>query len=252
MTEMNCPEILRTQAWLDGELDETAAGEAKRHADACPTCREFVADTAAASDAMRRSARHWTAPAQLRTRIAATLAKESRRSHFDFRSESFWFGAAGGAGLSALAATVALILYAGVSSPNLVDSVADAHTAALMSHHTIEVVSSNHHTVKPWFAGRVDVSPPVADFAAQGFVLAGGRIDHVRGAPAAVVVYRHGAHEIDLFAWADAGKPLPSEAVRHGYRTMFWKDGDLDLAAVSDMERAELAKFVQLVHSEKP
>lgn len=252
MTEMDCPELLRTQAWLDGELDETAAQEAERHAEACTICREFVADTAAASEAMRRGARRWIAPAQLRTRIAAALATEPRRSRFDFRSESFWFGAAGGMGLSALAATVALFLYAAVSSSDLVESVADAHTAALMTHHTIEVVSNNHHTVKPWFAGRVDVSPPVADFAAQGFPLAGGRIDHVAGVPAAIVVYRHGAHEIDLFAWADTGKPLPSEAMRHGYRTIFWKDGDLDLAAVSDMERGELAKFVQLVRSEKP
>ena len=252
MTEMSCPELLRTQAWLDGELDETASREAERHADACTVCSAFVADAAAVSDAIRQGARRWSAPALLRTRVTAALAKEGHRARVDPRSANFWFGAAGGAGLSALAAAAILFLLLPVSSTTLVESVADAHTTALMSHHTIDVVSSNHHTVKPWFAGRIDVSPPVADFAARGFALTGGRIDHVAGAPAAVVVYRHGAHEIDLFAWADRGTALPHEAVRHGYRTMFWKQGDLDLAAVSDMERGELATFIKLVQSEKP
>ena len=75
----------------------------------------------------------------------------------------------------------------------------------------------------------------------------GGRVDRIAGMQAAVVVYRHAGHEIDLFAWADRGSALPPEAVRHGYRSMFWKSGDLDFAAISDVERGELEKFVQLV-----
>jgi anti-sigma factor RsiW len=113
------------------------------------------------------------------------------------------------------------------------------------------VVSSNHHTVKPWFAGRIEVSPPVADFAKDGFVLAGGRVDRVAGSRAAVVVYRHGKHEIDLFVWPDRGARLPGESLRHGYRSFFWKNGDLDFAAVSDTERAELVKFTNLVRAEE-
>jgi anti-sigma factor RsiW len=252
MTDTSCPEILRTQAWLDGELDETAASEAQRHVESCTDCRAFVADTAAVSDAIRRDASRWTAPPNLRTRVTAAVAGESRRTRIDLRSGNFWFGAAGGAGLSALAAALILFLLLPASSTSLVESVTDAHTNALMGHHTIEIVSSSHHTVKPWFAGRIAVSPPVADFAAQGFALAGGRVDHVAGEPAAVVVYRHGAHEIDLFAWADNGRTLPREEVRHGYRTVFWKNGDLDLAAISDMEGAELEKFVKLARSETP
>ena len=251
MTDMRCPEILRTQAWLDGELDETAAAEAERHAGSCPACRAFVADTAAVSDAIRTRAARWIAPPHLRRRVAMAIANDSSRARIDLRSESFWFGAAGGVGLSALAAAMILVLLLPVASSSLPDSVTDAHTNALMNHRTIEVVSSNHHTVKPWFAGRVDVSPPVADFAAQGFALAGGRIDRVVGEPAAVVAYRHGAHEIDLFVWADKGTELPHETVRHGYRMVFWKHADLDLAAISDMEPGELEKFVQLVRSEK-
>ena len=119
-----------------------------------------------------------------------------------------------------------------------------------MSGHTIEVVSSNHHTVKPWFAGRVPLSPPVADFAKEGFTLAGGRADDVAGARTAVVVYRHGNHEIDLFVWTDKGSRLPADATTHGYHTVFWKKSDLDFAAVSDMDESELHKFTSLVKSE--
>ncbi len=119
-----------------------------------------------------------------------------------------------------------------------------------MQGRTIEVVSSDHHTVKPWFAGRAPLSPPVADFAAEGFPLAGGRLDRIGAARAAVVVYRHGRHEIDLYAWPDRGQELPDEAIRRGYRLIFWKRGDLDFAAVSDAAEPELRQFVALVRSE--
>ena len=75
----------------------------------------------------------------------------------------------------------------------------------------------------------------------------GGRVDRVAARSAAVLSYRHGAHEIDLFVWADDESFLPAEVVRHGYRAMLWRKGDLDFAAVSDVERGELARFVQLV-----
>jgi anti-sigma factor RsiW len=132
----------------------------------------------------------------------------------------------------------------------LAESVADAHTQALLSGQVIQVASSEHHTVTPWFAGRVPVSPPVADFATQGFPLLGGRVDAVAGARAAVVVYGHGRHKIDLFVCADRGSRLPSQTTTHGYHSIFWKRGDLDFAAVSDTDSAELNKFVRLVRSE--
>jgi anti-sigma factor RsiW len=125
-----------------------------------------------------------------------------------------------------------------------------AHTRALMQDREIQVVSTDHHTVKPWFAGRIPLSPPVADFAAQGFTLTGGRLDRVAGSPAAVVVYRHGKHEIDLFVWSDRGSALPSAGLSHGYHSIFWKSQDLDFAAVSDTAVPELASFAKLVQAE--
>ena len=91
----------------------------------------------------------------------------------------------------------------------LVNDLAEAHLRSLMADHLIDVASSDHHTVKPWFAGHADVSPPAEDFKAEGFTLVGGRADYVHGSRAAVVVYRHGAHVINLFAWADRSARLP-------------------------------------------
>jgi anti-sigma factor RsiW len=250
---MSCPELLRTQAYLDGELEGASASEAERHIEGCAECQAFSADAASLSDAMWRQIPRYRAPEGLRRRIAAALDRETDKPRilaFGAPRRSFWAGAAGGAGVSALAAAFAFLLILPPSSGTLEQAVADAHTRALVNGHTIEVVSSNHHTVKPWFAGRVPLSPPVADFAKDGFTLTGGRVDNVAGSRAAVVVYRHGNHEIDLFVWADNGSRLPADATTHGYHTVFWKKSDLDFAAVSDMDSGELHKFVDLVRSE--
>jgi anti-sigma factor RsiW len=247
---MTCGEALRTQAYLDGALDGTAIAEAERHIEGCAECRQLSADVAELSDAMRKGATQYRAPQALRARIGAALDAEGSRSIVPFRRRSFWFGAASGAGISAIAASVAMMLLLPPSAATLAQAIADDHTRALASGRMIEIASSSHHVVKPWFAGRVEVSPPTADFAAQGFALAGGRVDEIAGSRAAVVVYRHGRHLIDLFVWPDRGSVLPGNATRHGYHVMFWKNGDLDFAAVSDTERRELEKFVGLVRSQ--
>ncbi|MBV9990965.1 MAG: anti-sigma factor [Alphaproteobacteria bacterium] len=246
---MSCPEHLRTQAYLDGELDGIAASEAERHIESCADCRRASADAAELSDAIRRQTARYRAPDALRARTAALLDGETAPRAASFRPRGFWAGALSGAGTMAAAAGIALALLLPPSPETLAQSIADDHTDALMGARLIQVASSSHHVVKPWFAGRVAVSPPTPDFPDQGFVLAGGRIDRVAGTKAAVVVYRHGRHAIDLFVWPDGGSTLPGNATRHGYHTIFWKSGDLDFAAVSDTERRELEKFVTLVRS---
>jgi anti-sigma factor RsiW len=259
---MSCPERLRTQAFIDGEVADAEAVSAERHIEGCEDCQAFCTDAAAVSDAIRSSATRHAAPADLRRRIAAALDAERLPDTGTYRGEvrqigevrarrsSFWRGAFGGAGVTGLAAGLAILAVQPPSPATLVDQVTVAHTRALMDGREIAVVSSDHHTVKPWFAGKIDLSPPVHDFTAQGFKLTGGRLDKVGGAPAAVLVYRHGRHEVALFVWSDRGASLPAQGVRRGYHTMFWKSGDLDFAAVSDTAPAELANFVQLVRSE--
>jgi anti-sigma factor RsiW len=250
---MSCPEQLRTQSLLDGQLDQEDARAAERHLESCDDCLQWRTETDALGHYIRHDATRHSAPHLLAARIGAALDAEERRLVHDsrIRKRSFWFGAAGGAGFSALAAGLVLALLLPPSAGSLTQAVTDAHIGALTRGHVIEVASSNHHTVKPWFAGRVPLSPPVADFTRDGFVLTGGRTDTIAGSQAAVVVYRHGAHGIDLFVWADRGSPLPPAGISHGYHTEFWKSGDLDFAAVSDMETTELGKFVRLVKGER-
>lgn len=250
---MSCPELMRTQAYLDGELDVKTAAEAEHHMETCADCREFSTAVATLSESLQSESLRTRAPDALRKRIGAALDAESMtKISFGFTRDprSFWFGAAAGAGISAIAAIVAFLMVLPPSASSLGQWVTDAHTRALMSGETIEVISESRHTVKPWFAGRVPVSPPVADFTEQGYALLGGRVDRIGRVPAAVLVYRHGKHQIDLFVWADHGSELPREGTRHGYHSIFWKNDDLNFAAVSDTESGELKKFVALIRSE--
>ena len=161
-------------------------------------------------------------------------------------SRRFLSGAASGAGATALAAM--LVFFLAVPRPDpLVGDLMNAHLRSLMSDHMIDVVSSDRHTVKPWFAGHTDVSPPAADFDKEGYKLIGGRADYVDGHRAAVVVYRHGLHVINVFAWAASSEKLPGEVTQKGYHIVCWNSADLDYCAVSDTGMDELLDLVRLI-----
>lgn len=243
---MNCEHSLNTQSYLDGELQGAQAAQAEQHLQSCAACQELAAGTADLSDAMRKATRY-SAPDILRHKLKKRLDGEARPSPL----KSFWIGAASGGGLSALAAGLALFLLLPPSAATLSQSVVEAHTAALTSGKAIMVASSSHHTVKPWLAVHAGISPAVADFADQGFALTGGRTDEVAGRPAAVAIYTHGHHAVDLFTWPDRGTRLPQPGLARGFRTAFWKSGDLDYAAVSDVDAATFQKFVDLAQSQK-
>ncbi len=146
-----------------------------------------------------------------------------------------------------MAATVAfLVVTAPVHDP-LVDQLVAAHLQSLLPDHLIAVLSTDRHTVKPWFAGRADLSPVVADFAAQGYRLVGGRIDALDRQRAAVVVYQHGPHVINVFSWVTDRRVLPRDATQNGYHLAFWSAGNLEYCAVSDTGWAELFALERLV-----
>ena len=246
---MACEESLRTQAYLDGELDAAQSLAVEAHLEHCEDCQALAMDHAELKAAMAGATYH-RAPAALRAKVGAALDAEAEVVPFNSARrqpglKGFWLGAGSGAGGMAIAASIAFLLLMPANS--MVADLGEAHVRSLMGAHLIDVASSDHHTVKPWFAGHTDVSPPAEDFKADGFTLVGGRADYVHGARAAVVVYRHGAHVINLFAWADRGTRLPATGSRDGYGMIFWEDKDLDFAAVSDVDPVELEKFVALV-----
>ena len=240
---MPCTETERTSAFLDGELNGPDAAAAERHIETCQHCQAFVAAAADASEALRSPAARLAAPPLLKARIRRALDREASPA----RRPAFLWGALSGVGVSGLAAALMVAVMAPPAPEAFSVALADAHVRALESGKTISVVSTSHHTVKPWFAGKAPLSPPVGDFAAQGFPLVGGRVDRVLGRKAAVVVYGHGAHEIDLYVWR--GGTLPVSTDRAGYHEVYWIKSDLNLAAVSDVGSAELAQFVGLVQA---
>ena len=246
-----CPERERLQAYFDAELDAAAATQVEQHLTTCADCRAELATLQAGRGALRAHLAAEAAPQRLRASILRALDAEEQqlrpvRTAASWRTRPFWLGMLGGVGGSAVAAALALLLLF-TPRASLVDQLVDAHLHSLTPGHMIAVVSTDRHTVKPWFAGRTDVSPVVVDFAEQGYRLVGGRADAINRQRAAVVVYQHGAHFINVFSWKNPGGEPPPDTTRSGYHLAFWKTGDLMYCAVADTGWSELQGLEELL-----
>jgi anti-sigma factor RsiW len=110
------------------------------------------------------------------------------------------------------------------------------------------VVSSDQHTVKPWFNGKLDFSPPVHDFSGRGYPLLGGRLDYLQERPVAALVYGRRQHVINVFIWPTAGPETPAPPIaRRGYHLLHWATPELAYWVVSDLGLAELTEFAGLL-----
>jgi anti-sigma factor RsiW len=249
------------QAYFDGEVDAVSASEIERHVEHCAECRALLQDLNVVRSALKDVAFAGT-PASLRARVMRALDQEETDREragarparatlppFQRRPASFWTGALSGAGGFALAACLALFLLVPRFNDPLINDLVSSHVRSLMPDHLIDVVSSDRHTVKPWFAGHADVSPAVTDFESQGYRLVGGRADYVAHQRAAVIVYQHGAHTINVFSWAAADHRLPGNTTRSGYHLAFWQQGDIQYCAVSDTGWDELMGLVRLMRA---
>jgi len=252
---VGCAESLRVQAYFDGEIDAVSAADIERHTEHCAECRALLQDLEQTRTAIRRDLTLGRAPPELRARIMRALDQETAVKtarpngwgRSTWRTRAFWAGALGGIGSAAVAATLAVFLLSPSLTNPLLDDLVAAHVRSLMPSHLIDVVSTDQHTVKPWFAGHTDVSPVVADFAQQGYRLMGGRADYLDHQRSAVVVYQHGPHVINVFTWAASQRALPKNTTRNGYHMAFWKAGDLEYSAVSDTGWDELLGLVRLL-----
>jgi anti-sigma factor RsiW len=235
-------------AWLDGELSVEAALEAERHARECATCAAEYGRALALRSALREGGLTAVPAASLDARIRARLAAERKPSWR--RGAPQWAAMAAALVLGAALTALLIPFRASIRARGLDEALVDAHVRALMQGPLVEVPSSDRHTVKPWFAGRVDLSPKVKDLADRGYPLSGGRVDNVSGRRSAVLAYTHRRHEIDLFVWvASAPAPVVTMGLSHGYNVARWTEGDLGYAAVSDMDEDELRTFVELVRN---
>ena len=245
----DCGKLLLLQAELDGELDAAQAAALAEHRAHCPICRRNEVILAATRRATSAATYHRADPDLVHAvaRRLGSLAPPSPSSlpPTPRGSSLLWKSAATfGAGAALAAAFILTVLPAG--SPPLVSVLVDDHIRALQPGHLLDVVSTNQHTVKPWFDGRIDFAPPVKDLSAVGFPLVGGRLDYLQGRSVAVLVYSHGKHVVELFVWpASAGAGEPARAAKDGYNVVHWTSNGMSFFAVSDLEAAGLEEFAQ-------
>ena len=248
-----CDKVLLVQAELDGELDAAAAAALELHRAQCPICQAAQAELLQ-TRALLRAEPYETTPADLRARVIARLRQvEPQRAPLP-RKRSWWRSArARDAGFSfGLGVACAAMLAYFTLLPqqgDLAQAIVADHIRALQPGHLEDVVSTDQHTVKPWFDGRIDFAPPVKDFAAQGFPLKGGRLDYLDNRPVAALVYQRGKHLIDLYVWpakAPAGPRLAGDTTIQGYSVVHWTQDGMNFWAVSDVERSQLDDFATL------
>jgi anti-sigma factor RsiW len=248
-------ESLRIHAYFDHELDAVSAVEVEQHLAQCSSCRALLQDIKRTRESLQRELSEWHAPPRLRREMLRRLSQENTkdsprsigRERWLGSVPPFWRGSLSGAVLSAIAAVLAIAIWVPSLGEATVEELMNAHMRSLMPTHLIDVVSTDKHTVKPWFSGHTDVSPAVADFEVRGYRLIGGRADYVAHQRAAAVVYQHGAHIINVFSWSGPQRGLPTRTTRNGYHLLFWKSGDLEYCAISDTDPTELLDLSHLM-----
>ena len=241
---MNCQESKsQLQPYLDGELDLTRSLEIEKHLRECSACSQALNSLRLLQESLRNESLRFQPTAGLEKRVRSALRRESDSRAPTFRAR--WL-------IPALTAAALVIVFAGylltrTPADDLVSSeVVSSHVRSLMtSSHLIDVPSEDPHTVKPWFDGKLDFSPPVKDLTAQGFALIGGRLDYIDNRPVAVLIYQRRKHTINVFVWPANGDTKQAAQVRQGYNLIHWTKSGMTYWAVSDLNLAELQQLAE-------
>lgn len=249
------------ELYADRELDVSRAVEVERHLETCSACAEQLKQAKSLASVVRSSGVYGTMPASLNARVHSAILEEAgvreqpRLITPPKRERVAWWRPLG----IAVAAVLILAVFAWHWLPTrpanseqntlLAQEMLDSHVRSLMADHLYDVPSTDQHTVKPWFDGKLDFAPPVVDLTSDGFELAGGRLDYIDGRPVATVVYRRRKHVINLSMWPESTTAPLSATMRNGYSLLHWKNGSLEFWAVSDLNPQELREFVGLIQA---
>lgn len=253
---MNCREVRAlSHAYADRELDVVRATEFEHHLRECRPCSREIESIRALSCALKSSTFYFRAPGNLGNQIRAATCARNGAGRLPRRSESReiswkhwirWF--------MPVSAGAVVILLALTLLPRtdqrLAEEVVSSHVRSLMAEHLTDVLSSDQHTVKPWFDGKVDFAPPVLNLEKQGFPLVGGRLDYLQGQTVAAEVYGRNKHKINLFVWpaAQNRNTMKKVSIVKGYNVISWQADGMNYSAVSDLNATELREFAELLH----
>ena len=250
---MECRDILdRLSPFLDDELDPVASREISRHLESCPDCAAALDRQRKLGESLRRDLEYHRAPDRLRARVLGDVRASARIVGLRSRPASRpwrWLSAAA-AVIAVVGGTwvVATLPRGPAGDPSAREAVS-AHIRSLMANHLTDVASTDQHTVKPWFAGKLDFSPPVTDFAAAGYPLVGGRLDYLEGHPVAALVYGRHKHVVNVFVWpvTGAGEGFSRVETRQGYHVIYGTHAGMAYRLVSDLNAEELAGFARML-----
>ncbi|NEJ70587.1 anti-sigma factor [Rhizobium phaseoli] len=251
--QKGCPEWrVMLHGFVDGELDSVHAAQFEDHLATCANCRAEMERVRGVREIIDQDGIKWKPPVALRSQVLSMLSFEQsavvsslplqrqasvwRRALDFFRQWSFV------PSLAALAAGAILFASAPSQTMLLQDQIMASHVRSMMADHLTDVLTSDQHTVKPWFNGKIDFSPPVSDLSKDGFPLIGGRVDYIGDRAVAALVYRRHGHVINLFIWP-AASAAQTTTVHDGYNMTQWSDGGLVFWAVSDVAAGDLAEF---------
>jgi anti-sigma factor RsiW len=232
-------------AYLDRELEPAESASVRDHVGSCVACRERLADRESLGRQVRR-APYYAAPDALRARLVPSRPRSSWTSpRLPWAAAAMLMISVAGSALIMRGSPQAAHALNPIDS--MAETVVESHVRALMGEHLFDVRSTDQHTVKPWFLGKVDFSPPVEDLAAIGFPLTGGRLDYIAGRPAAALVYTRGQHTINLFIWPEESTGASSMKGRsiRGFHVRHWMGGGMSFWAVSDLNDVELDQFAR-------
>jgi anti-sigma factor RsiW len=238
--------------YLDGELDAVRSGEFERHLESCSECIAQLGEQESLRASLQSAQLYALAPATLSVKIRRHIANKEAGGK---RSASrLWQWAAAVAAIAILVTATYIgmgrvLLVRSTAEQAALTEVIDAHVRSLQPGHLTDVASTDQHTVKPWFAGKLDYVPPVRDLAESGFPLIGGRLDVLNGRSVAVLVYGRRKHSIDVFVWPERAQEtlIPASGTHNGYQWIYSHAHGMEFCVISDVSAADLHDLAELL-----
>lgn len=249
---MNCEEVCEFRdAYIDKELDAVSAGQFERHLTECASCRAACSQYAELQGSVTTRMEYFRAPEEFEAALRGRLFPARVKQREVVRRERLprwttWAMAAGVAAVLLFSVLLFQMIRRSSASEMVAQQVVSSHIRSLLANHLSDVISTDQHTVKPWFSGKLDFAPVVKDLSSKGFPLAGGRLDYVDDRAVAALVYKRRQHTINLFLWpTSASDSRVRTLTMRGFNVLNWTHSHMTYWAVSDVNATDLNEFAR-------